>query len=288
MKTKIIDSRKIAQEIKSDLAKKVLKLDHKPSLAVIMIGDDKASYLYIKQKEKAAIETGITLCKYFFKQDNDKKEVFDTIEWLNKDGQINGMIVQLPLPQAWPTEKIIKAINPKKDVDGLLNKEFVPPFISAIISALESIEQNLNKKKILALVNSDVFGKKMCQHLKEKGWNASYVIARTPIFSRRTKQSRIIPRDCHALTSSKLAMTKSADILITALGQPNFIKADMIKKDSILIDAGISFKDGKVTGDIDAASVSKKAAYLCPVPGGIGPITVAMLLKNVIIASQNN
>ena len=213
---KIIDGKKIAAGILAGLKKDLLG-KRQPGLAVILIGADSASRTYIKQKEKTAKEIGALFCKYIFAADCPKKDVFDTIDWLNRDKQINGILVQLPLPKEWDSEKIIEAIKPEKDVDGLKNRGFTPPFISAIIKALESTEVSLKDKKMLALVNSDIFGKKLCAALKNKGWTAKYNIG-------------------------KAKETKKADVLICACGRPKMIKALDIKKDCLLIDGGISQK----------------------------------------------
>ena len=254
----IIDGKKIAAEIYSDLKAKIIG-KKMLGLAVILIGSDPASYIYIKQKEKAAKELGVLFCSYIFSEDQNFQDVFDTIEWLNQDDQINGIVVQLPLPQGWPTDKILKAVNKDKDVDGLIDKKTPSPFILSICEVLKKTK--VKNKKILALVKSDIFGKKLCSYLKKQGYQAEYML-------KKTKN------------------TQNADVLICAWGKPKYIKAQDIKNKAVLIDGGISNRQGKIMGDIDYKSVKQKAKVLSPVPGGLGPVTVAMLYQNLIARSK--
>ena len=261
---KIINGRKIADQILFDLEKEIKEKKTKPSLAIILIGNDPASEIYVSLKEKTAQKIGIKIKKYLLSDQTLEKEILDIIKSLNNDNQVNGILVQFPLPKRISSNKIVQAIDPKKDVDGfLLESKFDPPFISAIYQAVKSTKEDLKNKKIAALVKSDIFGKTLVKFFKKKNLKAEYFL-----FKNKRKEKEI----------------KQADVLITAIGQPNFIKASMIKKGVILIDGGISKKDGKITGDIDRESVKEKAKWLSPVPGGLGPITVALLLKNVFLA----
>jgi len=258
---KIINGKKIAHIILEDLKKEIKKQEIKPRLAVILVGDNPASRLYVKIKEKVGQSIGIEIEKHFLSNKTKEQEIIDLIDSLNKDNEINGILVQLPLPQGLSTDRIIREISIKKDVDGFLSEsKFESPFILAIYEAIKETGENLKNKKIIALVNSDIFGKKL-----ESKLGAKYVIG-----------------------SSSLAfrMTKQADILITALGQSEIIKGDMIKKGVILIDGGISKKRAKIVGDIDAENVKDKAKWLSPVPNGLGPLTIAFLLKNVVLAHK--
>ncbi len=187
----------------------------------------------------------------------------EIIASLNQDSKIDGILVQLPLPRKISADKIIKEISPSKDVDGFVRgSHFESPFILAIWQALKETKENLKNKKAVALVNSDVFGQTLCCFLRKKGLRAAYV----KIWARRAQIT--------------------ADILIAALGRPNFIKGSMVKDGVILIDGGIAQRRGKIVGDIDVESVSQKAKWLSPVPGGLGPMTVAYLLKNVVLATK--
>lgn len=249
---KIIDGKKIADRILADLKEEIKKKKLKPCLAVILVGDEPASHLYVQKKEEAGQKIGIEIKKYNLSKQTSEKEILDLIDSLNDDRQVNGILVQLPLPNHLAADKIIQAIRPAKDVDGFVkNSRFKSPFILAVERALQETGQDLTGKKAILLANSDTFSQALKAHLREIEF---------------------------------IEDLKKADIIITALGQPNCIKGDMIKEGVILIDGGISKQNGKVVGDIDHESVKDKAKWLSPVPGGLGPMTVAFLLKNLIKA----
>ena len=257
---KIINCKKIAETILEDLRKEIKKKNIKPRLAVILIGDNPASHLYIKIKEKAGQSIGVEIEKHFLSNKVKEREIIDLVDSLNKDSKINGILVQWPLPQNFSADRIIKEISIKKDVDGFLpESKFDPPFILAIYEAIRATKENLKDKKIIALVNSDVFGESLRDFFLKH---------------------ELVKIDC--IKKYNKEKIKQADILITALGQPKIIKGDMVKKGVILIDGGISKERGKIVGDIDVESVKDKAKWLSPVPGGLGPLTVAFLLKNVV------
>ncbi len=247
----------------ADLKKQIKAKKIKPALAVILIGNNPASQLYLSLKEKAAREVGLEIKKYNLVSSISEKAILEIIASLNQDSKIDGILVQLPLPRKISADKIIKEISPSKDVDGFVRgSHFESPFILAIWQALKETKENLKNKKAVALVNSDVFGQTLCCFLRKKGLRAAYV----KIWARRAQIT--------------------ADILIAALGRPNFIKGSMVKDGVILIDGGIAQRRGKIVGDIDVESVSQKAKWLSPVPGGLGPMTVAYLLKNVVLATK--
>ncbi|MBU4082375.1 bifunctional 5,10-methylenetetrahydrofolate dehydrogenase/5,10-methenyltetrahydrofolate cyclohydrolase [Patescibacteria group bacterium] len=251
---KIIDGRKIADGILARLKKEIERRRINPCLAVILVGDNPSSVLYIKAKEKAAEKIGVRIKKFFLPANSSENEILEVIKKLNNNLEINGILVQMPLPKGISPDRIIKEISPEKDVDGLLPKSgFDSPFILSIWEALQATKENLENKKIIALVNSEIFGERMSMFFKKKGLNL------------KTE-----------------ARSREADVLITALGQPGVIKGDMVKQGVILIDGGISRVDGRTAGDIDEESVKQKAKWLSPVPGGLGPLTVAFLLKNLI------
>jgi len=263
---KIINGRKIANKILTDLEEKIKEKQTKPCLAIILIGHDPASEIYVRLKEKTAQKIGIEIKKYLLPDKTSEKEILDIIELLNKDNQVNGILVQFPLPKHISSEKIIQAINLEKDVDGFLSEsKFDSPFIMAIYQAIKETKEDLKNKKTIALVNSDVFGKTLTEFLKTKNLEAEYVLSKSEGIEEETKQT---------------------DILITAIGQSHFIKASMIKKGAILIDGGISKKNGKIVGDVDMESVKEKAKWITSTPGGLGPITIALLLKNVVLVSK--
>ena len=261
---KIINGKKIAHRILEDLKKEIKEQEVKPRLAVILVGDNSASHLYVKIKEKTGRNIGVEIEKHFLSDKTKEQEVVNLINSLNKDNKINGILVQLPLPQGLSTDRIIKEISIKKDVDGFLSEsKFNPPFILAIYEAIKETSVDLEDKKIIALVNSDVFGKSLCNFfLKHELVKIDYI---------------------KGIDRNKI---KEADILITALSQTEIIKGDMIKKGAILIDGGISKEKAKIVGNIDIESVKDKAKWLSPVPGGLGPLTVAFLFKNIVLAHK--
>ncbi|HXK32311.1 MAG TPA: bifunctional 5,10-methylenetetrahydrofolate dehydrogenase/5,10-methenyltetrahydrofolate cyclohydrolase [Candidatus Paceibacterota bacterium] len=263
---KIFDGKKQADKILSDLRKRVKKERIKLKLAVISAGKDAASEVFIRNKKKAAERIGIKVLHYKFNSQVKEKRLLSKIENLNQDNGIAGIIVQLPLPSKLNAKKITEKIDFRKDVDGFQKKtRFSPPLISAILNVLKSLSGNLKSKKIIALVNSDFFGNVLKSSLKKEKIKISY------------------------LKNKKSSEIKSADIVISVCGFPNYIKGDMIKKGAVLIDGGIVvLKNGKVVGDVDRKSVSGKAGFLTPVPGGLGPLTVALLLKNVYYAAKHS
>ncbi len=264
---KIFNGKKAAEKILLDLERKIKKEKRKPILSVISVNSDQASDLFIKNKKKAAKKVGIKINHYRFKKSVKEERIIKKIKDLNRSFSVNGIIVQLPLPKGFNTGKIINEINPQKDVDGF-HKEtyFSSPLISAILITLKDSTKNLKSKKIIALVNSDIFGRALKNFFQKKKIKINYLLRRK-------------------FSKSKI---KTADIIITVCGVPGLIKGKIIKKGAVLIDGGITvLKNKKVVGDVDRKSVENKAAFLTPVPGGIGPLTVAFLLKNVYLATKN-
>jgi len=264
----IFNGKKIADKILSDLKKKTDRLKVRPKLAVILAGEDKSSELFIRNKKRAAREIGIEVLLYKFKEDVPEKEIIRKIKSLNDDKSVQGIIVQLPLPKGFSPEKIVGAVSPLKDVDGFGKKSsFSSPFISALLIALKNSTKDIKGKKILALVNSDIFGNRLRFFLKKEDIRAECVLRKN-------------------FSPNKI---NKADVVITVLGTPNFIKGNIIKRGVILIDGGITVtRNKKTVGDVDRKSVSGKAAFLTPVPGGTGPLTVALLLKNVYLAANKH
>jgi len=258
----LIDGKKIADGILEELKKEIEEKKLKLCLGLILVGDNPASQLYVRKKEEAAQEIGIEIKKKILPQDVSEEEILKVINQFNQDDQVSGILVQMPLPKGINSDKIIKAINSEKDVDGFLpESKFDSPFILAIEQALKSTGEDLDNKKSIALVNSEIFGQSLVNFFKNKGLTISIEVG--------------------PLQRSDLELG-SADVIITALGQPEVIKSSMIKHGVILIDGGISKKNGKIVGDIDRESVQGKSSWLSPVPGGLGPLTVAFLLKNLI------
>jgi len=278
----IFNGKKAADEILSELKEKILQERIKPRFAVISVGDNPASRLFIKNKKRAAKRIGVGISHYKFKETAKEAEVIKKIEKLNQDFRVNGIIVQLPLPKKFNQEKITERINLEKDVDGfcganraLLEKGekpyFYSPFPLSVLVALKSAVKNFKGKRILAVVNSKIFGQALKSFLKLKNIEIDF----------------ILKKKLHFLDLK--AKLKSADVIITACGCPKQLKREMIKEGAVLIDGGITLLfNGKVAGDADRESVEKKASFLTPVPGGIGPLTVAMLLKNVYLAAKKH
>jgi methylenetetrahydrofolate dehydrogenase (NADP+) / methenyltetrahydrofolate cyclohydrolase len=265
---KIFNGKAKAEKILLETKQIILKEKAKPRLAVVLIGQNKASKVYIRLKIKAANKVGIKLTVYKFETTVQLIKVIQKIEQLNNNCSVNGIIVQLPVSLKFKKENILEKINPQKDVDGFHSKTvFSSPLISAILISLKDSAIDLKKKKIIALVNSDVFGRKLKQFLKKHQISINYFLRKSISQKQLVKQ------------------TKKADLIITACGVPNLINNDMIKKNVGLIDAGITWLSAKkIVGDVNQAEVREKACFLTPVPGGLGPLTVALLLKNTYLS----
>ncbi len=268
----IIDGRSIAQDIQKKIGVEIRQKGLEPSLVIILIGNDPASQLYINLKKKACEKVGIEFHEYLMAEKVSEEHILETIDFLNKDEQTDAILIQLPLPQHLNTNKIIEAINIDKDVDGfhpqnikkILNNEnnFIPGLPLGIIKLLESTKEDLKNKEALIISKSDVFYKPLKKLLEDK---------------------EIITKIIKPNASNLITLTKKADILITAIGKPFFIKKEMVKKGSIIIDIGTNKIDQKyIVGDVDYTSVFPKVSYITPVPGGVGPMTVAMLLYNTL------
>lgn len=256
---KLLKGKIVADKILRDLKIRIAKKKKKPGLAVILVGDNKASKLYVALKEKAANAVGINFHLIQFNKSESEKTILKEIKELDVDPMTHGIIVQLPLPKKFNTQKIIDAIGPKKDADGFSGKN--PVFPQAILKLIESSGQKLKNKKAIVIANSKIFGEMMSETLKSKKINAEYILAKKP--------------------KSNLEKIKEADIVITAVGKSKLIRGVMLKKGAIVIDGGITKRGKKVLGDVDFESVSKVAGWLSPVPGGVGPVTIACLLQNV-------
>lgn len=272
---KLLEGKKISEKIFGDLKKKINTKRIKPGLAVVLVGDDKASQTYVFLKEKAAKKVGINFYKFKFKKNIPEKIIVEKIKELNMDKKVNGIIVQLPLPEKFNMQKIINLISPQKDVDGFHPKNLKlffegkekiwPVFPKAIIKMLEFSKLGLKNKNAIIVANSKKFGETMKKALQRKNIKNKYILEKE--FKKNPEK------------------IKKADIVITAVGKPKMIKSEMIKTGAIVIDGGITKKNKKTMGDVDFSSVSKKASFISPVPGGVGPVTIACLLENVYLAS---
>lgn len=280
---KIFNGKRLAEKILLKLKEEISKDRIRPALSVISVGKNPASELFIRNKKKAARRIGIKINHYKFKETVSEKEVIRKIEKLNSEDAVNGIIVQLPLPPELSAKKIVGKLSPWKDVDGFLEKSnFSSPLISAILIALKDSTKNFKTQKITALVNSDFFGRALKSSLTEPR-NSEARWKKSAKSSSPKKEAIIISY----LKNKKRPKVKTADIIITVCGRPNLIKGEMIKKGAILIDGGITvLKNRKVVGDVDKKSLANKARFLTPVPGGLGPLTVALLLENVYYAAK--
>jgi len=267
----LLNGRAIAKKILNELKENIAKSRVIPGLVVIMVGNNKASDLYVKLKAKAAARVGIQFRLHKFSTQTKEAEIIKLIDKLNKKTDISGIIVQLPLPRRFDTQKIINSISPQKDADGFHptniksflsgRKDVFPVFPLAIITILKSIKFNFEGKKSAVICNSRVFGQTVGMALRREGIISKYILKKD--FSRRKDD------------------IKNADIIITAVGEPALISRPTVKNGAIVIDGGITRKKGGTQGDADPSSISNKAAYLSPVPNGVGPVTIACLLKNV-------
>jgi methylenetetrahydrofolate dehydrogenase (NADP+)/methenyltetrahydrofolate cyclohydrolase len=279
---KLIKGRKIADGILADLKRKIKKEKLKPGLAVVLVGEDKASKLYVNLKKKAAQEIGINFYLFKFRKDVSQDLIISKIRELNKDNKIHGILIQLPLPAELNTQKIISSVDYRKDVDGFSaqggsasdghpNNILEPVFPKAIIKMIEATGINLKNKRALVLANSKRFGEVMISALGKNKIKADYVLTKslTPTLSLREKG------------------IGQADIIISAVGKPGLIKGEMIKKGSIIIDGGVTKAGHKILGDVDTRSAKNITGFATPVPGGVGPVTVATLMENVYLASRS-
>ncbi len=248
-----------------------------PGLAVILVGEDRASRIYVDLKGKKAKEIGMDFSLFQFSADDQEEEIISKIKDLNEDGKVNGVIVQVPLPEKFDTQKIINAILPEKDVDGFHPESIEkfkkgedvcwPVFPKAIVTLLESSKEDIVGKSAIVVVNSEKFGEVMKIALKKIKIIAEYIFADK--------------------LQDNIERVRGADVIVTAVGQSGIIKGDMIKQGAIIIDGGIAEKEGKVLGDVDFESVKNVAGYVSPVPGGVGPVTIACLLENTYLAYKN-
>ena len=259
----MIDGQKLAEAIKKEVGKEIVEKHLQPGLAIILIGDDPASHLYVKLKKKACQQVGIEFHKYYCSGQSCLKEVPEAIKFLNKDPAINAILIQLPLPKEFDENATIKLMDPKKDVDGFHpDQTFLTPGLAGgILNLIKSTKENLAGKKAVIVSNSPVFAGPIKKILDEQEVKTEAYLADEKNLGDKASQ---------------------ADILIVAVGRPNFITEEMVKQNSIVIDVGTNRQAGTIVGDVDFNSVKNKAGWLTPVPGGVGPMTIAMLLKNTV------
>lgn len=279
MSALIIDGNKISKEIRKELKAEVEDFKEKtgkvPGLAVVLVGEDPASKVYVRNKERACEEVGIISVKYVLAEDTSENELLDVIKELNEKEDVNGILVQLPLPKYIDSSRVIEAIEPKKDVDGfhpinvgkLLEGEdtFYPCTPQGIMTLLEHSDIYVEGKEAVIVGRSNIVGKPVGILLMQK--NATVTT-------------------CHSKTVDLSFHTRRADILVVAIGRAQMIKKDMVKEGAVVIDVGMNKVGDKFVGDVDFDEVSEKVAAITPVPGGVGPMTVTMLLKNTLKATR--
>ena len=275
----IMDGKALAQKIRLEEKEKVEKLNQKgiyPKLAVIMVGEDKASKVYVKNKSKACTEVGISYEEFLLPENTTMEELLQTIEMLNKREDVHGILLQSPISKHLDILTAFESIDFRKDVDGFhpinigrlaLNRQtFISCTPHGVMRLLEEYHVEIAGANVVIVGRSNIVGKPLAQCMLNK--DATVTI-------------------CHSKTKDLKELTKKADIIVMAIGKANFLTADMIKPNAVVIDVGINRLDtGKLVGDVNFPEVSQKASYITPVPGGVGPMTIAMLIHNVVVASK--
>ena len=275
----IIDGKQLAKKIRANLKIECEELKEQginPKLAVIMVGDNPASKVYVRNKSRACNEVGIEYQEYLLPENATQKELLELIKKLNQDKEINGILLQSPLPQHLNINEAFKTITYSKDVDGFTpasvgklcigEDTFISCTPYGVIKMFEEYNIDLKGKNVVILGRSNIVGKPLIQCCLQK--DATVTV-------------------CHSKTENLSEYTKKADVIIAAIGKAKFLTEDMVKDGVVIIDVGINRQDdGKLVGDVDFENVSKKASYITPVPGGVGPMTIAMLMNNVIKAAK--
>ena len=280
MSAKIIDGKQVAARCREELKQQVAALRARgiiPGLAVILVGEDPASQVYVRNKHRACEELGIHSEQYTLSAETDRQTLLDLITELNGREEIDGILVQLPLPGHLDEKEILSAIDPAKDVDSFHPQNvgrlvigdyfFAPCTPSGILTLIDSAGVDLTGKECVVIGRSNIVGKPMALMLLHR--NATVTV-------------------CHSKTRDLPSVTRRADVLISAVGKAGFVTADMVKPGAVVIDVGMNRNQaGKLCGDVDFESVSRVAGYLTPVPGGVGPMTITMLLRSTVLSAQN-
>tara|TARA_B100000809_G_scaffold116114_1_gene114298 strand:- start:514 stop:1389 length:876 start_codon:yes stop_codon:yes gene_type:complete len=286
----ILDGKKVSNDIKNEIKEQVDKMKAKgekvPHLAAVIVGNDGASLTYVGSKVRACERVGFESTMVRMSNTTSEIELLDKIEELNQNNDIDGFIIQLPLPPQINTQKVLMAVDPSKDVDGfhpenfgkmaLDMSTFIPATPFGILELMDRYGVETKGKHTVVIGRSHIVGRPMSILMGRKGFPGNSTVTLT-----------------HSHTKNITQITSQADIIISALGVPNFLKAEMVKDDVVIVDVGItrvpddtSPKGYRITGDVDFENVSKKASYITPVPGGVGPMTIAMLLKNTLLARE--
>lgn len=267
---KIVDGKALKEQILASLKKEIQAQNLKPNLAIILIGEDPASLVYIKQKQKAASEIGAFSELFQFRASSTEREVLEKIEQLNKNLEVNGIIVQLPLPKYFDAFILTQAVNPKKDVDGLNEESFFKPATPlAVLEILRAENVVIKGKTAVIFGQSRLVGAPLKVMLEDEGASVLAIDINTP-------------------DPNKISL--QGDIIISAVGKPGLVASAMVKPGAVVIDVGTTRnrKNGKLEGDVDFENVKEKVSLITPVPGGVGPMTVAMLMKNLVKSIKAN
>ena len=276
-----LDGKALAAEIKAEVKKEADILREngkKPTLAVILVGDNQASAVYVRNKKKDCEECGFESLSYELSADFGEEKLIGLVEELNQNREVDGILVQLPLPKGYDERKVINAISPEKDVDAfhpvnagklLIGEEgFLPCTPAGIIALLEKYEIDVTGKRCVVIGRSNIVGKPMALLLLKK--NGTVTVA-------------------HSRTENLADLTREADILVSAVGKAGFVTGDMVREGAVIVDVGMNRNEaGKLCGDVVFDECEKKASYITPVPGGVGPMTRAILMKNTLRAAKNN
>lgn len=276
--TQIMDGKALSEKIYERIKTEVSKLEKKPTLAVIITSDNEAGKIYVRNKKRACENTGINSITVEFDETVSDEEFLSKIDELNKNPEVDAIMVQLPIPRHLDTEKILNSISPEKDADGLhyinAGKLFtgqIPNSVACtpkgIIRILDEYGINVEGKHAVVIGRSNLVGKPIAQLLMQKNATVTHL---------------------HSKSKNIEFFTKNADIIVVATGKPKMLKEDMVKEGVVIIDVGISRVDGKLSGDVDFDSVAPKASFITPVPKGVGPMTVAMLIQNTLELSKQH
>ena len=267
-----IDGKNLSLKIKEEIKSELYSYYQTPILAIVTVGDDEASKVYVNNKKKACEFVGISMMHFNYDESSEESEIINKIRELNDDKTVNGIILQLPIPKKFNSRKILNTIDPNKDVDGLTdismgrlmsgNEVLIPCTPKGILEIFDYYKIDLESKNVVIVGRSDLVGK--------------------PLILECLKRNATVTA-CHSHTKNLEEYTKNADILIVAVGKKHLIDKDMVKEGSVIIDVGITRENGKIYGDVNP-NVEEKCSYVTPVPGGVGPMTVSMLLKNTLTA----
>jgi len=277
---KLIDGKQISANVKEQVRKETAELMEKhgiqPALAVVIVGNDPASRVYVNNKKKACELVGFKSFEYALPEDTTQEELLELVHTLNEDKNVNGILVQLPVPKQIDDKAIIQAISPEKDVDAfhaenvgqimIGDYKFLPCTPAGVMELIDSTGIEISGKKCVVIGRSNIVGKPMAMLLLHRSGTVTI---------------------CHSRTVDLPSITREADILVAAVGKANFVTGDMVKEGAVVIDVGMNrLENGKLCGDVNFAEVEPKASYITPVPGGVGPMTIAMLMKNTLTATK--